>query len=270
MSSKRLRHYGVAALASAGSVAVVTAVIALFDQWVPVLSLGVLYIFAVLPVAVVWGLGFALPVSVASMLAFNWFFLPPRHTFTLADSENWFALAVYLATAIVVSELAARARRRASAAEQRERESVLLAGACSRPPARPRSRRRSSPRWPEPPPACWASITSRSSSAAPDAGTRRAPHPLEAAGRQVGTLYTPAGTGSEPRRAPALPAGARGAARGCGRAGAPRARGARGRDAPAERPGQDGAAAGGLARPPLSADRHQAPRSERFATRPSA
>ena len=61
------------------------------------------------------------------MLAFNWFFLPPRHTFTLADSENWFALAVYLATAVVVSELAARSRRRAAAAEQRGRESALLA-----------------------------------------------------------------------------------------------------------------------------------------------
>src|SRR5260370_28731861 len=52
------------------------------------------------------------------MLAFNWSHLPPVHTFTLA---------VYLATAVVVSELAARARRRATAAEQRERESALLA-----------------------------------------------------------------------------------------------------------------------------------------------
>ena len=127
MSSKRLQHYGVASLASAGMVAAITALIAVLDRWVPVLSLGVLYIFGVLPVAVVWGLRFALPVSVASMFAFNWFFLPPRHTLSLADSENWFALAVYLATAVVVSELAARARRRASAAEQRERESALLA-----------------------------------------------------------------------------------------------------------------------------------------------
>ena len=42
------------------------------------------------------------------MLAFNWFFLPPVHTFTLADSTNWFALLAYSATAVVVSELAAR------------------------------------------------------------------------------------------------------------------------------------------------------------------
>jgi len=69
------------------------------------------------------------PVSVASMLAFNWFFLPPTHTFALRDSENWFALAVYLVTAVVVSDLAARARRRAAEAEQREREAALLARA---------------------------------------------------------------------------------------------------------------------------------------------
>jgi two-component system, OmpR family, sensor histidine kinase KdpD len=194
MSSRRLRHYGIAALASAASVAAITAVISLLERWVPVLSLGVLYIFAVLPVAIVWGLGFALPVSVASMLAFNWFFLPPRHTFTLADSENWFALAVYLATAVVVSELAARARRRASAAEQRERESTLLAGL-----AADLLRGRS----------LQEEVGQMAGSTAEILGvdhveielgqavrsdSRRAPHPLEAAGRNVGTLYTPSGT----------------------------------------------------------------------------
>jgi two-component system sensor histidine kinase KdpD len=117
----------VGALASAGAVALVTAAIALVKPWVPVLSLGVLYVFAVLPVAVLWGLTLAIPVSIASMLAFNWFFLPPRHTFALEDSENWFALAVYLVTAVVVSELAARARWRAREAEQRAREAALLA-----------------------------------------------------------------------------------------------------------------------------------------------
>ena len=58
------------------------------------------------------------------MLAFNWFFLPPVHTFTLSDSRNWFALAVYLVTAVVVSGLAAGARRRATEAEQREVETA--------------------------------------------------------------------------------------------------------------------------------------------------
>jgi K+-sensing histidine kinase KdpD len=122
-----MKRLATGVVASAVAVAMVTAAIELVKPYVPVLSLGVLYVFAVLPIAVAYGLGLALVVSVASMLAFNWFHLPPVHTFTLADSSNWFALAVYLATAVVVSGLATRARGRAAAAEQRERESSLLA-----------------------------------------------------------------------------------------------------------------------------------------------
>ncbi len=107
-------------LTSALLVATVTGAIELLEPHVPVLSLGVLYILAVLPIAVVWGLAYSVPVAVVSMLAFNFFFLPPLYTLTLADSRNWFALAVFVAIAIVVSELAAGARRRA-------RESALLA-----------------------------------------------------------------------------------------------------------------------------------------------
>ncbi len=113
-----------------GSVAAVTAATLLvwaLKPIAPTLSLGVLYVFAVLPVAVLWGIRWSLPVAVASMLAFNWFFLPPVHTFTLRESANWFALTAYSVTALVVSELAARSRRRAADAEQRERESSFLA-----------------------------------------------------------------------------------------------------------------------------------------------
>ena len=114
----------------AGSVAMVLAATLLvwaLEPVAPTLSLGVLYVFAVLPVAVFWGIRWSLPVAIASMLAFNFFFLPPTHTFTLRESENWFALAAYSVTAVVVSELAGRARRRATDAEQREREASLLA-----------------------------------------------------------------------------------------------------------------------------------------------
>jgi two-component system sensor histidine kinase KdpD len=116
-------------LASIGSVVLVSAAIELLHAYVPVLSLGVLYVFAVLPIAVAWGLGFAVAVSIASMLAFNWFFLPPKHTLQLRDGANWLALAVYLVTAVVVSALAARARRRQEDAEQRRREAAVLAEA---------------------------------------------------------------------------------------------------------------------------------------------
>jgi K+-sensing histidine kinase KdpD len=87
---------------------------------VPVLSPGTLYVFAVLPIAIAWGLAFAVGVPVASMLVFNLLFLPPVHSFTLSASRNWFALAVYVVTSAMVSELAARSRRHAT-------ESALLA-----------------------------------------------------------------------------------------------------------------------------------------------
>jgi two-component system sensor histidine kinase KdpD len=101
-------------------VAAVTGVIFALRDHVSVLGLSVLYLLAVIPVAALSGLVYALLVSIASMLAFNFFFLPPVHSFTLQDSSNWFALGIFVFTAVVVSELAARSRRRAN-------ESALLA-----------------------------------------------------------------------------------------------------------------------------------------------
>jgi K+-sensing histidine kinase KdpD len=109
-----------AALLSLGAVAVVTGLVFALKPVAPVLSLGVLYLFAVLPVAVLWGLPYAIGVSVVSMLAFNFFFLPPTHTLRLEQSENWVALLVYLVTAVSVSELAARAGRRARELQETE------------------------------------------------------------------------------------------------------------------------------------------------------
>jgi len=115
-----MRAHATRLAVSAAAVALVTGAIFALNYVAPILSLGVLYIFAVLPIAVFYGLGYALGVSIASMLAFNFFFLPPLHTLALTDSENWVALAVYLVTAVVVSELAALSRRRAQAAAEAE------------------------------------------------------------------------------------------------------------------------------------------------------
>jgi len=109
------------------AVAVATGLVFGLRPIAPTLSLGVLYTLAVLGVAVFFGAGYAIAVAVASMLAFNFLFLRPVHTFTLADARNWTALAVYLAVAVVASQLATRARRRAALAEQREREASFLA-----------------------------------------------------------------------------------------------------------------------------------------------
>ena len=102
------------------AVGLVTAAVYALRPIAPVLSLGVLYVIAVVAVAVLRGLAYAVPVSIASMLVFNFLFLAPIHTFALAESENWIALGVYLATAVVVSELATRSRRLAQEAVDAE------------------------------------------------------------------------------------------------------------------------------------------------------
>src|SRR5213080_2817193 len=81
---------------SVAAVALVTGAVYALRPIAPVVSLGVLYVVAVVTVAVLFGLAYAIPVSVASMLTFNFLFLEPVHTFALRDSENWVALAVYL------------------------------------------------------------------------------------------------------------------------------------------------------------------------------
>lgn len=116
---------------SATAVAAATGLVYALRPITPTLSLGVVYTLAVLASAVLWGLGFAMATAVVSMIAFNFLFLPPVHTLSLAHDSDWAALAVYLVVAIVASELATRARRRAAEAEQREHEAELLADAAA-------------------------------------------------------------------------------------------------------------------------------------------
>src|SRR5436189_1748249 len=60
------------------------------------------------------------------MLGFNFFFLPPFHTFTSADPQNWVALAAFFITALAVGQLSARAKRRAEEAEAGKVENKRL------------------------------------------------------------------------------------------------------------------------------------------------
>ena len=130
--SVEMRVHAIRVVASAALIAAATLTIAALKPHAPVISLGALYIIVVLAAAVLWGLPYAVGVSIVSLLAFNWFFLPPVHTFALDDASNWTALLVYLVTAVVTSELAARMRRRAAEAERRERDAALLADLAAR------------------------------------------------------------------------------------------------------------------------------------------
>jgi two-component system sensor histidine kinase KdpD len=112
---------------SVGAIALATALVYALRPVAPDVSLGVVYVLPVMAVAIAFGARYAFATGIASVLLFNFLFLPPLYSLTLRDSENWVALGVYLGTATVVSELAGRARGRAVAAEQQQREASLLA-----------------------------------------------------------------------------------------------------------------------------------------------
>src|SRR5499425_448992 len=80
------------------------------------------FLLAILAVSAVWGMAVSVLMSVAAMLAFNYFFLPPVGTFTIADPQNWVALGAFLITTMVASQLSARIRREAEKAHARRRE----------------------------------------------------------------------------------------------------------------------------------------------------
>src|SRR5438552_17669200 len=86
-------------------------------------TIAMTFLLATLAVATGWGLPEAIVASVAGVLCFNFFFLPPLFTFYLADTQNWVALFAFLVTAVVASQLSASAKRRALEA-MRQREEV--------------------------------------------------------------------------------------------------------------------------------------------------
>jgi two-component system sensor histidine kinase KdpD len=114
-------------LAALASVAAATAVIYPLKQVTPVLSLGVLYVLAVLMVSMFWGLAFGIGTSLLSAAAFNFFHLPPGGRFSLADERDWVALLVFVVVAVATGLLAELARLRSREAEQRRREADLAA-----------------------------------------------------------------------------------------------------------------------------------------------
>ncbi len=88
----------------------------------PVVSLGVVYLPAILLVSIVWGLRLGLVASLLSALAFNFFQIPPLHRFTIASEGDWIALAVFAIVALISSTVAGLARAQALEAERRRAE----------------------------------------------------------------------------------------------------------------------------------------------------
>ena len=85
-------------------------------------TVALTFLVSVLIVSALWGLRYALFTAFMAAAAFNYYFLPPTGTFTIADTQNWVALFALLTTAVIASELSDRARKQADEAVGRRRE----------------------------------------------------------------------------------------------------------------------------------------------------
>ena len=108
-------------IASAGAVALISAAFT-FISWDSLTTVTLIFTFAILCAATWWGLAEALTGAVAAAILLVYYFIPPVHAFKVADVNDWIDLGVFLATAIVASDLSARAKRSAYEAIARQKE----------------------------------------------------------------------------------------------------------------------------------------------------
>ena len=113
-------------LGSAGAVAAALGIGLLLKQFLDVQSISLVFLTAVLASAIAWGLLPSLFAAIVSMLAYNFFFLPPLYTFTVGDPENVLALFFFLIVAVIVSNLSARTRSQILTARLRARTTAEL------------------------------------------------------------------------------------------------------------------------------------------------
>jgi len=85
-------------------------------------TVALTFLLAILAVSTVWGIAVSVFMSIVAMLAFNYYFLPPIGTLTIADPQNWVALFAFLVVSVLASSLSTRARQKAEDASDRRRE----------------------------------------------------------------------------------------------------------------------------------------------------
>jgi two-component system, OmpR family, sensor histidine kinase KdpD len=111
-----------------GIVAVAVGLGMVLQEFLSVASITLVFLTGILISAVRFGLFPSLFACAVSVLAYNFFFLPPIYTFTIADPENVVALFFFLIVAVIASNVASRARNQLVAARTRARTNEDLFG----------------------------------------------------------------------------------------------------------------------------------------------
>ncbi|HYL43347.1 MAG TPA: ATP-binding protein [Ktedonobacteraceae bacterium] len=103
-----------------------TGLIYIFHLYPSIPNISLVYLLVVLALASTRGLFAAVLSALVAFSSFDFFLVPPLFTFTIAKTEEWLALFIFLTTAIITGQLASALRKRAEQADRRERETRIL------------------------------------------------------------------------------------------------------------------------------------------------
>src|SRR5437016_3372009 len=124
LRSKKLRWPGYAV--GLVAVALCTAIGTLMSPMFELVNIAMVYLLAVVLIAVRFGRGPAIAASVLAVAAFDFFFVPPLFTFAVSDVQYLISFAIMLTVALIISSLTASVRLQANVAGQRERRTAML------------------------------------------------------------------------------------------------------------------------------------------------
>jgi two-component system, OmpR family, sensor histidine kinase KdpD len=113
-------------LTAAVAVAVVVGALLAVRADLGVLNVGLIFLLLIFVIALALGSGPAVVAATLSFLAFDFFLIPPFHTFTIASVDHVLALFVYLGIAITTGQLVARVRARTEIAVREQQRTALL------------------------------------------------------------------------------------------------------------------------------------------------
>ena len=107
-------------------IALATLFIALANRFIVIGNISLVYLLVVLYIATRYGRAPAILASVLAFLAYDFFFIPPTLRFTVDDPSEWLSLLTLLITALVISQLTATVRLRATEAMESRRQIAML------------------------------------------------------------------------------------------------------------------------------------------------
>jgi two-component system sensor histidine kinase KdpD len=110
--------FSIGLLAAAGSVAAAVGIGELLTLWISLPNVSMIFLTAVLFCAARFGVRSAIVAALLSFLAYDFFFIPPLYAFSIAEPQEFFALAIFLIVASLVGWLAGRARDQERLANQ--------------------------------------------------------------------------------------------------------------------------------------------------------